>query len=194
VEVYALQVDYDVNGNSPWGMMTDEVDLDETWSLYDARALLQTWRPMPVTLHKGEQVADFVYFTAGGWAIRPTVRLALEPVLNGAVEYLPLACNTGEKFFSLHPLQLADLGPNSDVNCNRVSGNITVIRKYSFKSEELAGMVCFRVRHPVGSSAGPEAGCSDVLVSPQVKSCIELHSFRGVRCVKVFPTDERRHY
>jgi hypothetical protein len=72
-----------------------------------------------------------------------------------------------------------------------VSGNITVIHRYSFDPAAVGGLVCFRVRHPVGSAAGPGSGGSDVLVSPVVRECIERHGFRGVRCASVFPIDER---
>jgi hypothetical protein len=192
MEVFVLKVNYNADGNSPWGMLRDEVDLEETWPLYDARPLTPTWLPMPVTLHDADEYAEFVYLTAGGWAVRPDARRELEPLLGGAAEFLPLACDTGDDFFALHPLQLTDLGPDADARRNEVSGNITQIRRYSFEPAALAGMVCFRVSHPVGSAAGPDAGGSDVLVSPAVRECIERCGFRGVRCVPAFPVDERR--
>ncbi len=191
MEVFALKVDYDASGDAPWGMLRDEVELEETWPLYDGRPLAPVWRPMPVTLHEVQQHAEFVYFTAGGWAVRPVARRVLEPVLCGAAEFLPLACDTGDEFYALHPLQLADLGPDADARQNEVSGNITDVRRYSFEPAAIAGLVCFRVRHPIGSAAGPESGGSDVLVSLAVRECIERHGFRGVLCVPVFPIDER---
>jgi hypothetical protein len=191
MEVFALKVDYDADSNSPWGMVRDEVEPEESWPLYDARPLAPTWQPMPVTLHQVEQYAEFVYFTAGGWAVRPAARRVLEPVLGATAEFLPLACDTGDEFFALHPLQLADLGPDADARRNEVSGNITYIRQYSFEPDAIAGLVCFRVRHPVGSAAGPESGGSDVLVSPVVREYIERHGFRGVQCTSVFPVAER---
>lgn len=191
MNVFKLQVDYDALGDSPWGELFDQVELEETWPLYRSHPLAATWRPMPVTLHEAEQHAEFVYFTAGGWAVRPEARRALIPILGGAVEFLPLACDTGEEFHALHPLQLADLGPEAVARRNEVSGNITDIRRYSFDPAALVGKVCFRVRHPVGSAAGPESGGSDVLVSSVVRDCIERHGFLGVRCVPVFPVDER---
>jgi len=191
MEVFALKVNYDAAGNSPWGMLRDEVDFEETWPLYDGRPLAPTWRPMPVTLHDADEYAEFVYLTAGGWAVRPDARRKLEPLLSGVAEFLPLACDTGDEFFALHPLQLADLSPDADARRNEVSGNITVIRRYSFEPAALLGMVCFRVRHPVGSAAGPDAGGSDVLVSEAIRECIERCGFRGVRCVPAFPVDER---
>jgi len=191
MEVFVLRVDFDADGNRPWGMLRDEVELEETWPLYDGRPLAPTWQPMTVTLHEADQHAEFVYFTAGGWAVRPAVRAALESVLGGAAEFLPLACDTGDEFFALHPLQLVELGPDADARRNEVSGNITDIRRYSFEPAALTGMLCFRVRHPVGSAAGPEAGGSEVLVSQAVRVCVERHGFRGVRCVPAFPVDER---
>jgi hypothetical protein len=193
MEVSALSVDYDADGNSPWGMLVEEVELEATWPLCDGRPLAPSWRPMPVSLHEADEYAEFVWFSSCGWAVRPEARRALEPVLGGAAEFLPLACDTGDEFFALHPLQLIDLGPDADARRNEVSGNITVIRRYSFEPADLAGMVCFRVRHPVGSAARPDAGVSgDVLVSPEVRECIERCGFRGVRCVSAFPVDERR--
>jgi hypothetical protein len=189
MKVFELEVDYDVDSNSPWGELFDDVELEEARPLYEARPLASTWRPMPATLHGAEQHAEFVYFTAGGWAVRPAARRVLKPVLGGAAEFLPLACETGDEFYALHPLQLADLGLNAVARRNEVSGNITDIRRYSFDPSALVGKVCFRVRHPVGSAAGPESGGSDVLVSPAVRDCIERHGFRGVRCVPVFPVD-----
>lgn len=191
MEVFALQVDYDAGGNSPWGMLRDEVEIEETRPLYGRRPLAPTWKPMPVTLHDAERLAEFVYLTAGGWAVRPAARRVLEPLMGGAAEFLPLACDTGDEFYALHPLQLADLGPDAVARRNEVSGNIVVIRSYSFEPAALVGMSCFRVRHPPGSAAGPESGAGDVLVSRVVRECMEQHGFKGVRFMRAYPVGER---
>jgi hypothetical protein len=191
MEVFALQVDYDAEGNSPWGMLRDEVEIEETWPMYNRRPLAPNWQPMRVTLHEAHQYADFVYFTAGGWAVRPPARQSLEPILGVAAEFLPLACHSGDEFFALHPLQLADLGSGAVARRNEVSGNTTFIRRYSFEPSSVVGKVCFRVGNSVGSAAGPDSGCSEVLVSSAVRDCIERLSFRGVRCIRVFPVDDR---
>lgn len=191
MDIFALQVDYDARGNSPWGTLHDEADLDDTRPLWRNRPLAPTWRPMPARLYGARAVSDFVSFTAGGWAVRAEARRALEPLLGDNAEFLPLDCDPDEGFHALHPLQLADLGPEAVVRRNEVSGNITVIDRYSFEPSTLVGMVCFRARHPPGSAAGPHSGTSDVLVSQPVRECIEQHGFRGVRCVQVAPVDTR---
>lgn len=191
MKVFCLKVDYDADGNCPWGMLRADGALEDSWPLYDSRPLARAWKPMFVTLHDVEEYAEFVYFTAGGWAVRPEARRLLEPVVGEAAEFLPLECDKGDEFFALHPLQLAELGPDADAHQNRISKNITTVRRYSFDAASIAGMACFRARQPVGSAAGPNSGCSDVLVSDTVQEHIAQSGFRGICCVPAFPIDER---
>jgi hypothetical protein len=131
-------------------------------------------------------------FGPGYWAVRVAASRALEPILGQAAEFLPLVCESGEDLVALHPVQLAELGPDTEGARNPVTGRFTWIRRYSFEPAALAGMVYFKGHEPIPFPDGSYSGVGDVLVPCSVRDRIEELGLAGCRLEPVFPVDKRR--
>lgn len=183
MQVFKLNIAYDEEGNSPWDALWYDGDEEDIEVLDCQMRLGAVWKSPQIRFEKRDQTPD-VYGFQTYFAVSERIRDRLLPIVEEAVEFLPLSVDAVTPLFALHPLFRADLDERAIVSKNSVSGNISVIRSYSFNPEELQDAIpIFQVRQPNGSKAR-NAGypCSGVLVSQDVVEVFEQSGVLGVVC------------
>jgi hypothetical protein len=187
MQVFKIQPAYDADGNSPWDTLWYEGDSEKIRVLDCEMPLSAVWKTADARLEKRGGRPD-VYVFQLHFAVTEAVRELVLPLVNDAAEFLALSVPDAEPLFVLHPLLRADFDEGAVVSRNPVSGNVTVIRKYSFANDQFEEpMHIFQVRQAPGSS-GRDAGlaCTGVLVSRQVKELCEEQGFEGIVFERVF--------
>lgn len=187
MEVFRIERDWDEHGNSPWDALWYDGDPEDIDVLDCAMRLGAIWRSPAIRLEKRIQVPD-IYGFHHHYAVSERAKALLLPVVEDAAEFLPLLPPGDRPLFVLHPLVRADLDEQSVVSASSVSGNITVIRKYSFAPSDLEeAMPVFQARQARGS-AGRDARypCTGVLVSLESCSVCRENALCGVAFTKVF--------
>jgi hypothetical protein len=122
------------------------------------------------------------------------VRDLLSPPVHDSVECFPRSLSKSRPLFVLHRLDRVEYDRRAVVSRNPVSGNITVIKSWSFAADQFKeGMHVFQVRQAVGSW-GRDGGlpCSGFLASRQFKELCGQHGFGGIVFQKVFAADRTR--
>jgi hypothetical protein len=193
---YKIETDYNEDLNSPWDALWYGGDYEDLNVLLGQLRLHAVWKAPEVRVQLRDRRPDFYVFQ-GHWAVTDAVRSFLLPLVKDTVAFLPItvandaplfaATSNEAPLFVVHPRLRCDLDGGAVVSCNEVSGNITVIRQYSFPAGQPT-MHIFQLRHPVGSHSR-DAGIAylSVLVSREFKELCEHHGVRGVRWPQVFP-------
>jgi hypothetical protein len=187
MEVFKIETAYDELGNSPWDTLWYHGDDEDLDALDCQMRLAPIWRPPSIQSEKRHQVPDIYQFQSR-FATTKRVYQLLSPLVGDNAEFLPLRLPGPKRLFVIHPLLRVELDAAADVSRNGVSGNVTVIRRYSFTTTQFEQtMHLFQVNQALGSAAR-ESGypCSVVLVSRQFRDLCEQHCFRGVFFRKVW--------
>lgn len=195
MEVFHLDTDYDAQGNSPWDTIWYDGDYEDIDVLDCDAKLAAIWKPPNVRVEERNKGPDFFVFQTY-FAVTERVRVLLLHIVQNTVEFLPLSTDMNLLLFVLHPFIRVDLDDGAVVSRNSVSGNVTVIRKYSFAPNAFDELQqdwqqpihVFQVRHPLGSSARDGGvAVSGLLVSREFVDLCKKNNLQGVTFKKVFP-------
>lgn len=187
MQVYKISTAYDEDGNSPWDAIWYDGDDEDLDVLGCPMRLGAIWSSPQTRLEKRNKTPDIYAFQLY-YAVSERVKAQLLPIVEDTAEFLPLSTDSAEPLFVLHPLLRLDLDERAVVLKNSVSGNITVIKKYSFDPHDFEERIpIFQVRQGLGSVAR-SAGfpCTGVLVCRDVFKVHQKNRFRGVTIDKVF--------
>jgi hypothetical protein len=187
VEFFKIRTAYDEMGNSPWDAIWYEGDDEDLDVLKGQFRLACVWKAPPAAIQKRKRTPDIYVFQLYSATTQSVCQL-LAPLTTDSVEFLPLRIPGHKPLFVLHPLLRIDLDDGAEVERNSVSGNISVIRRYSFARDQVeVGMHILQVRQAPGSAAR-NAGyaCSGILVSAELKELCETNGLCGVAFEKVW--------
>jgi hypothetical protein len=145
--------------------------------------LAAIWRSPRVTLEKRAKRPDVFSFVLH-YAVTAAVRDLLTPIVRAEAEFLQLDVPGLGSLYVVHPLWPIDFDERAVVSCNSVSGNITVVREYSFSlnpADYDGPRHLFRMRQAKGSAAR-DAGytLSTLIVSEKVKQTAEQANVTGI--------------
>lgn len=149
-----------------------EAELPSGWNYqFDGSPLAASWSPPRVRVMRvkgrGEDFCRFYYNLP---VVSGSARSVLEPVLGGAVEFLPLEC-PGRELFAMNVLLLVDALDEERATLRRDSnGFILEIRRYAFHVDRIAGLRIFKL-------AG--FGVGRVLVTEEFKALVVANKLRG---------------
>jgi hypothetical protein len=192
MRIFRVRTAYDDQGNSPWDAVWYDGDDSDLDVLDTEIGVARVWKPPAVRFEKRVRSPDIYVFQVW-FAVTERVSKILSPLVTDTVEFLPLHVAGHDPFLVLHSLRRVDLDQNAIVRQGEVSGNISVIRKYSFRREQLEeGLHVFQVRQALGS-ASRDAGlaCSGVLVSSEFKQACEKNKLLGVTFEEVYDESGR---
>ncbi|MCZ2076091.1 MAG: hypothetical protein LC130_13960 [Bryobacterales bacterium] len=181
MRVYLMDTDYDEAWNSPWDAVWYDGDQEDMDALHCQMRLGAIWRPPTVRVEKRLRTPDIYVFLLN-FAVSEHAKEILSTVVQDTAEFLPLSTDVGETLFVLHPLWRAELDERAVVSKGSGSGNITVVRKYSFDLRDFdEPMPIFQARQAVGSAARDAgAPCPGVLVSDEFRLACVANGLRGV--------------
>ncbi len=141
----------------------DQLDRDQP--------LTDAWVPLQVKLRKRKWRCDLIQLYPN-WVVNEKAYVALEPLLRGSVEFLPLVHTDGDTLWVIHALQHVELGSKAIHNASSGS-NMTVIEKYDFEVSELKGKHLFRVKQaPVHLHAKSDSASASVTMSRTTSASI----------------------
>jgi hypothetical protein len=180
VDYFWIDTDWDATFNSAWHALWYEDD-EALGCLDGSLPLAAIWKPPAVTHEKRVKRPD-VYSFVLHYAVTESVRDLWAPIVRDEAEFLPLAVPRIAPVYVVHPLWPVDFDERAEVSCNGVSGNITVVRKYSFNFDEYDGpRHLFRMRQAKGSAAR-DHGCTlnRLIVSEKIKRVSEEARIAGI--------------
>jgi hypothetical protein len=187
MKIYKVDPDYHPDYDSPWDAIWYDGDEEDLSCLDCGRPLQPIWKAPRVRVEKREQTPDVFVFLLH-YACSDRVRHLLKRLVGHSAEFLPLSAGTDISVSVIHPLLRVDLDDKAEVSRNRVSGNITVIKTYSFDHKQFnQPMHIFQVRQAEGSWARRGGSpCSGILVSQAFKALCDKNNIRGIRFEEVF--------
>jgi hypothetical protein len=188
--IYMIDGGFDQIGNSlPWDVLDYARQQDQqafSDRLDQAKRLAKTWAAPRVNLRKRKWRCDLISLYPH-WAVNDKARAALEQLLKGHVEFLPLRCDAFPQLWVLHPLRHIDLATDAEHNAAGRACNMTAIRRYSFEIEALQGLHLFGVKQAIGSPARRAGYCFGAdYVSEQFRQLVATSELQGVVFEKVF--------
>src|SRR5580704_16509651 len=130
VDYFVIDIDWDENLDSPWDALWDECEDGALECLGGSLPLAAIWKAPPVKLERRVKRPDFYRYVLN-FAVTERVRDLFSPIVREEAEFLPLAVREIAPIFVVHPLWPVDFDEGAEVQCNGVSHNITVVRKYS---------------------------------------------------------------
>jgi hypothetical protein len=183
VEYYVIETDWDESLNSPWDALWDDLPYDALGCLDGSLPLAAVWKSPRVTLETRAKRPDVFGFVLH-YAVTEAVRDLIGPIVGEESEFLPLEVPEVGPLYVIHPLWPVEFDDRADVGRNEVSGNISVVRKYSFTldPDRYDGQRhLFRMLQAKGS-AGRDHGCtlSRLIVSGKIKSAADKAGIRGI--------------
>jgi hypothetical protein len=188
MEYFLIDTDWDENLDSPWDALWDEAKFGALDCLGGSLPLDAIWKAPPVKLERRVKRPD-VYSFVLHYAVTERVRDLFAPIVRGEAEFLPLAVSKMNPVFVVHPLWPVDFDEGAEVQCNEVSRNITVVRKYSFTldPDQYDGpRHLFRMRQAKGSAARDHGfTLKSLIVSEVIKAVCEEHGVAGIVFKKV---------
>ncbi len=183
MDYFVIDTDWDENLDSPWDTLWDECEFGALDCLGGSLPLAAIWKAPSVTLERRIKRPD-VYSFVLNYAVSERVRDLFAPIVQKEAEFLPLAVPQLDPVFVVHPLWPVDFDERAEVQCNGVSHNITVVRKYSFTldPDQYNGpRHMFRMRQAKGSAARDHGfTMSRVIVSEVIKAVCEEHGVTGI--------------
>lgn len=193
MDYFVIDTDWNEKGNSPWDALWDQGPYGSLDCLDGSLPLAAIWKAPRVKLEKRTKRPDIYSFVLH-YAVTERVRDLLSPIVRKEAEFLPLEVPKAGPVFVVHPLWPVDFDEGAEVHCNGVSGNITVVRKYSFTldpAEYDGPRHLFRMRQAKGSAAR-DHGCTLkwLIVSEEIKRVCEKHAIAGVVFKKVHSSEK----
>lgn len=182
MDYFWIDTDWDATANSPWDTLW--YDDDDAFVCLDGSLPLATiWKSPEITHEKRLKRPD-VYSFLRHYAVTESVRDLWSPIVRHEAEFLPLAVPKIAPVYVIHPLWPVDFDDGADVVCNRVSGNISVVQKYSFTldPDEYDGpRHIFRMRQAKGSRARDHGfTLNSLVVSEKIKRVSEEAQIAGI--------------
>jgi hypothetical protein len=181
MEFFRLEAAYDTTGNSSWDALWYDGDDEDLDALSCQMRLGPVWKSPLVRLETRDRRPD-VYQLHLYFAFTQRVSEVLSALVQESAEFLPLRLPGSKRVYVMHVLSRVDLDTHALVDRNKVSGNITDVRKYSFVKQQIRDAIhVFQIRQAAGS-AGRDAGyaVSTVLVSSKFKDICEQHQVQGI--------------
>lgn len=188
MDYFLIDTDWDENLDSPWDALWDDCGFRALDCLSGSLPLAAIWKAPAVKLERRMKRPD-VYSFVLNYAVTERVRDLLSPIVREEAEFLPLAVPKIDPVFVVHPLWPVDFDEGAEVQCNGVTHNITVVRKYSFTldPDQYDGpRHLFRMRQAKGSAAR-DGGftLNSLIVSEVIKAVCEEHGIAGIVFKKV---------
>lgn len=188
MDYFVIDTDWDENLDSPWDALWDECEYGALDCLGGSLPLAAIWKAPPVKLERRIKRPD-VYSFVLNYAVTERVRDLFAPIVGKEAEFLPLAVPEIDPIFVVHPLWPVDFDEHAEVQCNGVSHNITVVRKYSFTlaPDQYDGpRHLFRMRQAKGSAARDHGfTMKSRIVSEVIKAVCEENGVAGIVFKKV---------
>lgn len=188
MDYFVIDTDWDKNFNSPWDSLWDGEPYRALDCLGGSLPLEAIWKAPAVTLEKRAKRPDIYSFVLN-YAVTDHVRAMLAPIVREEAEFLPLLVEGTGALFVVHPLWPVDFDDRAEVSCNVVSGNITVVRKYSFtlNPDQYDGdRHLFRMKQAKGSAARDHGfTLNQLIVSEKIKDVCERNAITGIIFKKV---------
>ncbi len=181
MEFFRLEAAYDATGNLPWDALWYDGDDEDLDALSCQMRLGPVWKSPLVRLETRDRRPDAYEFHLY-FAFTRRISEVLSGLVEDSAEFLPLRLPGSKRIFVMHTLSRVDLDAHALVDRNKVSGNITDVRKYSFVKQQMRdGMHVFQIRQAAGS-AGRDAGyaVSTVLVSSKFRDICEQYHVQGI--------------
>jgi hypothetical protein len=188
VDYFVIDTDWDETLNSPWDALWYEGDSEALDCLAGSLPLEAIWKAPRVKIERRHKRPD-VYSFELNRAVTKRVRDMVAPIVREEAEFLPLAIPRIDPIFVIHPLWPIDLDDGAEVQCNEVSRNIAVVRRFSFTldPDQYDGpRHLFRMRQAKGSAARDHGfTLSTLIVSEVIKAVCEEHGVTGIVFKKV---------
>lgn len=184
--VYSLEPAWDEDHNYPFHIIEQpDMLFDSDGELDKIGSLKRLWHPPELLVHEYKLPADIYWCLGNAFFFSPSAQACVADVMGEDVEWLPVSIAGFGDFCVLHPLREVQLAPEASVEINSVSRNITVIRKYQFRFEDLENVRVF-VPAQAGGSAAARAGFTfgQVMITDTVERCLVKNGLVGVRCLE----------
>jgi len=183
VDYFVIDTDWDDNYNSPWDALWHDLAYDALDCLDGSLPLAAIWKSPRITFEKRARRPD-VFVFVDHYAVTEAVRELFAPIVREEAEFLPLDVREIGPVYLIHPLWPVDFDARAEVTCSNVSGNITVVRKYSFTldpNQYDGPRHLFRMRQAKGSAAR-DGGytLTTLIVSEKIKQIGEHASIAGI--------------
>ena len=153
MNIYALESDCDPYWNLRF--VNDELDWQQIYR-FDGTPLADRWRPLAVKADEQEirdlPASDFPHLFGAVPVFRKSAATALQPLLEGSGELLPLTCQEGE-YFIFNVLQIVDAldEPTSRIIRLPNSEKILEIEHFVFEPTPVIGVDIFKLKQqPLG--------------------------------------------
>lgn len=183
MDYFVVDVDWEESLNSPWDTLWYEGEPEALDCLQGSLPLGAIWKAPPVKLERRLKRPDVFSFELN-YATIKRVRDLLAPIVRDEAEFLPLAVPNTEPLFVVHPLWPVDFDDGAVVECNAVSRNITVVRRYSFTldpNQYDGPRHLFRMRQPKGSVARDHGfTLNSLIVSEVIRAKCEENGIAGI--------------
>jgi hypothetical protein len=185
--LYRLNPGYDKRGYSPWHWLEADVPQELYFAFFSDTPLVSKWRPLSVRVVSERKAGSFFYLSSLFAATKPAVEV-IQDLVGDKVEALPLqikgkkapapskSSKSGKQkpdevppLFLLHPLELADLSKDAEVERFK-DGRIMLVNKWDFEPKAVAGKHFFAARGNRG----------DFIVSEQFRAAIEFAKLEGL--------------
>jgi hypothetical protein len=189
--VYLIESGWDEFRNSlPWDLLHFESvheDMRLDLVLHQTRPLLETWKPLNMFLDRRKWRCDLMAAGVGHhWAVGKKAHNSFASLLGETVEFLPVNCDHLKPCWIIHPLHYVDLAPAAEHNA-KGTANMTVVRKWAFRPEDLAGLHLFGLHQAPRSRSRQEGiGFCGNLCSDQFRRTVEVNDLFGIVFQEVF--------
>jgi len=143
--------------------------------LLDLPPLAEKWSGITVDVDTsaGSDLGDFpVLFPSNSPVFSELALNALEPLIRGSAEALPLVTSSGTKFFVIHVTEEIDALDQGKSKYLIVDGEKASVTKFVFLDSKLTGKHIFRI---------PELHLRQPIVSQEFKDCVAAHKLKGAK-------------
>jgi hypothetical protein len=165
--VYVIKPDSDTF-DSIMPVRSDDWDI---FAEFDGRRLADSWKPVACRIYRVGRSGDFPSLLNHVPVFSERAWQALEPLLRGYVEALPLETEEG-RFLAINVLELLDCLDETRSEVERLpDGHIIFIDRYVFREDCLGDTPMFKL---------PQLSLTQVLVSERFKSAVEEHGLEGL--------------
>ena len=140
--------------------------------IYKGKPLAKGWKPPSVRRDSRFRPGDFPSLYGPVPIFSERAWIGLQPLIEGAVEGLPIKHPSGDNYFAIHVLDVVDaLDRKKSAVKLYADGGVMRVVNYCFKSKPLKGKQIFRI---------PESVYLEVLVSETFKKRVEELKLKGV--------------
>jgi hypothetical protein len=140
--------------------------------IFEVQPLAKKWKPPSVRRDSRFKAGDFPSFEGPIPVFSERAWIGLQPLIDSAVEALPIKHPSGDKYFAIHVLDVVDaLDRKKSAVKLYADGGVMRVVNYCFKSKPLKGKQIFRI---------PESVYLEVLVSETFKKRVEELKLKGI--------------